>query len=97
MYLDRVFEHARMNLDPAVRAEIRARARAAVLGAFVADAASMPLHWIYDSNHLNSLVGNQDPAFFSPPSCPFYQVSAGHLALQTECGNRFGIVCVFGD
>ena len=26
----------------------RERARAAILGGFVADAATMPLHWIYD-------------------------------------------------
>jgi hypothetical protein len=34
----------------------RARAKAAVLGAFVADAASCPLQWIYDLAALSSLL-----------------------------------------
>jgi hypothetical protein len=50
------------------------RARSAILGAFVADAATMPLHWIYDRDQLKSIIGDKasTPEFFNPPSCPFY-------------------------
>lgn len=51
---------------------IRERARAALLAAFTADAATAPLHWIYDVNQLAGLVGNGSPLFYSPWSCPFY-------------------------
>jgi hypothetical protein len=53
---------------------VRARARAAVLGAFVADAATMPLHWIYDVQRIQQLVGDAAPTFYHPPSCPYYDV-----------------------
>lgn len=56
------------------RAAVRARSRAAVLGAFVADAATMPLHWIYDVQRIEQLVGDAAPTFFQPPSCPYYDV-----------------------
>jgi ADP-ribosylglycohydrolase len=60
------------------------RKTAALLGAFVADAASMPLHWIYDQAALRALVGdNPDPLFFSPPSCPYYNSRS-----PTEEGNE---------
>eukprot|EP00123_Amoebidium_parasiticum_P013351 comp21908_c0_seq1/m.31454 comp21908_c0_seq1/g.31454 ORF comp21908_c0_seq1/g.31454 comp21908_c0_seq1/m.31454 type:complete len:340 (-) comp21908_c0_seq1:351-1370(-) len=50
--------------------------RDAVVGAFVADVATMPLHWIYDDAKIKELVGGEsDPEFFSPPSCPFYNNS----------------------
>jgi hypothetical protein len=58
-----------------VSLEIRARAKAAVIGAFVADAASMPLHWIYEVGKIDSLVESNAPEFFDPPSCPFYEVT----------------------
>jgi hypothetical protein len=59
---------------------VRARARAAVLGAFVADAATMPLHWIYDVQRIEQLVGDGAPTFFHPPSCPYYDVRFTHIA-----------------
>jgi hypothetical protein len=52
----------------------------AIRGALVADAASMGLHWIYDTAKLKQLVDaspTKDPAFFDPPSCPFYQSATG--------------------
>lgn len=38
-------------------AVIKAKAQAAILGSFVADAAAMPLHWIYDTSEIARLVG----------------------------------------
>jgi len=53
------------------------RAIAAIVGAFVADAAAMPLHWIYDVNEIKRLVGNNPPEFYYPPSCPYYKYAEG--------------------
>ena len=36
--------------------EIKRRAKAAIIGAFVADAATMPLHWIYDTEKIQNLL-----------------------------------------
>ena len=51
-----------------------------MLGAFVADAATMPLHWIYDTAALAAKVDGGEPAFFEPPSCPFYNYEPGRLS-----------------
>lgn len=60
------------------------RARAAVLGAFLADAATGGLHWIYDQDKLKGLVQSNAkadaPEFFAPPSCPYYQLEVGDLS-----------------
>lgn len=56
---------------------VKSRAKAAILGGFVADAATMPLHWIYDVEKIKELVGNKNPEFFNPPSCPFYTYELG--------------------
>ncbi|KAI8465601.1 MAG: ADP-ribosylation/Crystallin J1 [Monoraphidium minutum] len=58
---------------------VRARAKAAVLGGIVADAATMPLHWIYDVPKMNQLLADAGrspaaPEFFPTPSCPFYNL-----------------------
>lgn len=70
----------------------RARAQAAVLGAFVADAASCPLQGIYDLSVLSSLLSPsspaeegwefdrtkmRDPAFYPVPSCPWFDYPVG--------------------
>lgn len=57
--------------------EIKQRALASIMAAMVADAAAMPLHWIYDVNQIKQLVGNGVPEFFNPPSCPFYKYQPG--------------------
>ncbi|KAG9404107.1 hypothetical protein AC1031_005646 [Aphanomyces cochlioides] len=56
------------------------RAVVAALSGFVSDAASMPLHWIYDPNELANLVAGKDPAFFSPPASKFYNYPLGALS-----------------
>ena len=45
----------------------------ALVAAFVADAAAMPLHWIYDTNAIADILaaGNtSDPAFFPVSHAP---------------------------
>lgn len=50
----------------------------AIAGAAVADAAAMPLHWIYDTSIIASKVAKgMNPEFFDPPSCPFYNYPEG--------------------
>jgi len=65
---------------------IKARAEAAILGAFLADAATMPLHWIYDTNQIKRLVGTGVPEFFKPNSCPFYKIAEGENAIYGQQG-----------
>ncbi|GFR42156.1 hypothetical protein Agub_g3008 [Astrephomene gubernaculifera] len=61
------------------------RARAALLGAFIADAATSPLHWIYNRTILrDTLTKPVDhtaaPEFFERPSCLFYKAVVGALS-----------------
>lgn len=48
-----------------------------LLGGFVADAAAMPLHWVYDTAKIARLVGTGVPEFFSPPQNAFYTQPLG--------------------
>mmetsp|Transcript_13840 Transcript_13840/g.16680 ORF Transcript_13840/g.16680 Transcript_13840/m.16680 type:complete len:399 (+) Transcript_13840:262-1458(+) len=62
--------------------EIRTRAVAGIVGAYVADAASMGLHWIYDTNDIATKLEQggrtaASPEFFEPPSSPFYTYKSG--------------------
>eukprot|EP00050_Salpingoeca_kvevrii_P007858 m.299110 g.299110 ORF g.299110 m.299110 type:complete len:346 (+) comp14040_c0_seq1:2-1039(+) len=56
------------------------RALAAIVGAFVGDAASMPLHWIYNTTKIKQMVGQNPPEFYSPPSCPYYNYTEGSFS-----------------
>ncbi|CAH0485361.1 unnamed protein product [Peronospora farinosa] len=59
------------------------RALAAITGGFVADAATMGLHWIYDDEKMKQLAvahGSAGPEFYEPPSCPFYSYESGALS-----------------
>jgi ADP-ribosylglycohydrolase len=49
----------------------------AVVGSLVADAATMGLHWIYNTQRIKEIVGEGHPEFFIPPSCPFYSYESG--------------------
>ena len=51
-----------------------------MIGSFVADAATMPLHWIYSSDKIRDLLDGKDPEFFPKPSSPFYQYPLGELS-----------------
>ncbi|EOD07762.1 hypothetical protein EMIHUDRAFT_218325 [Emiliania huxleyi CCMP1516] len=64
---------------PLLDAAASHRALHAVVGSFVADAASMPLHWIYNTSKVAQLVATAggDPAFFPTPSCPYYDYPFG--------------------
>ena len=61
------------------------RARAAIIGGFIADAATMGLHLIYDQAAIENLVKErikinqtiEGPEFFDPPASAFYDYSTG--------------------
>ena len=57
----------------------RERLLGCVLGAAVADSASMPLHWVYDVPLLRKLVGERraDAAFLAKPADAFYTYAHG--------------------
>lgn len=58
--------------------ELEERRIAAVVGALVADAAAQPLHWNYDIDKLNSILGDKkEIAFWEPSSNPFYCIPTG--------------------
>jgi len=56
---------------------IAARASLAIQASFLADAASMPLHWIYSQDKIKEIVGKDSTAFFPTHSCPFYKYPLG--------------------
>jgi ADP-ribosylglycohydrolase len=58
--------------------------KAAIIGAFVADAATMPLHWIYSPDEIRGKLDGRDPEFFDPPSSPFYDYKLGQLSPYGE-------------
>ncbi len=54
------------------------RIRGAILGAAVADAASRPLHWIYDPEKMESLLKTGfQPEFWPTSESPFYTLPTG--------------------
>ncbi|GAX82764.1 hypothetical protein CEUSTIGMA_g10190.t1 [Chlamydomonas eustigma] len=60
------------------------RARAALLGAFVADAATMGLHWVYNQTELHMMLearGIQEwPEFMTPPASKYYEYESGRFS-----------------
>lgn len=61
------------------------RAKAALLGGLVADAATMGLHWIYKPEVQAEAIAARpssatEPEFHEPPACPFYKVPSGEFS-----------------
>lgn len=71
------------NLDDAKK-----RAVSSVVGSRVADAATRPMHWLYDIPKLLSIVGNTAPEFWPENCSPFYSIATG----KTSCYNDVGFV-----
>ncbi len=66
-------------------AAVKARAKAALIGALVADAATMPLHWIYKPEALSAALAQRpgaeaSPEFHTPHACPFYSAPLGDFS-----------------
>jgi len=61
------------------------RAQNIVRLSFLSDAATMPLHWIYDQNKITSILtsnpnGNNNPIFYPILSCAYYNYHFGYLS-----------------
>lgn len=68
-------------------ATVRGRAKAALLGAFVADAACMGLHWL-PAKAIAALLAERKlqyrPEFLDPPACQAYHYKSGGLSPLAE-------------
>ncbi len=57
------------------------------LGATVADAASRPLHWVYDPKKLKRYIkGKKDIAFLKQNKSPFYSIKTGDVSGYNDVG-----------
>ena len=57
------------------------------LGAAVADAASRPLHWVYDEKKLKSYIKNKKTiTFLKENKCPFYSIKTGEVSGYNAVG-----------
>ena len=56
----------------------------AIIGAVVADAASLPLQWIYDGKKMKEIVGDKPPEFWAESHCPFYSLPTGSVCCYTD-------------
>lgn len=65
-------------------APLKKRAVSAVIGAAVGDAASRPMHWLYDRKTLEEIVGVKDPAFWPESVSPFYTLPTGRRSCYNE-------------
>ena len=63
--------------------DLRIDASNMIICSLAADAATMGLHWIYNSQDILAKVSASQTGkatFFQPPSCPFYQYETGRLS-----------------
>ena len=60
------------------------RALGGVIGSYVADDATMPLHWIYNTDSIAKKVGAGNPEFYPKPSCMFYSYKLGPSSLPPK-------------
>jgi len=67
--------------------EIEARA-SVVLGALVADAAAMGLHWLYDPERIASIAGQQEPVFL-PAERRHFDGAKGYFAHEGKQAGEF--------
>tara|TARA_B100000989_G_scaffold191807_1_gene144597 strand:- start:146 stop:448 length:303 start_codon:yes stop_codon:yes gene_type:complete len=57
------------------------------LGATVADAASRPLHWVYNQKKLQSYIkGKKDFSFLKKNKSPFYNIKTGKVSGYNDIG-----------
>jgi len=55
-----------------------------IIGAVVADAASLPLEWIYQDDKMKEIVGDSNPEFWPESKCPFFTVPTGKISCYTD-------------
>ena len=58
-----------------------------LLGATIADAATRPLHWVYDPKKLNKYIkGKKEIAFLKKNRSPFYSIKTGNVSGYNDVG-----------
>ena len=63
------------------------RAVASVVGSAVADAATRPVHWLYDRSKLESIISpTADSAFWPESLSPFYSLPTGRRSCYNDLG-----------
>ena len=68
---------------------VKQRAVASIVGSAVADAATRPIHWLYDRSKLESIISpTADSAFWPESFSPFYTLPTG----RRSCYNDLGFV-----
>lgn len=60
------------------------RAVGAIVGSFVADAATRPFHWLYDKAEMEAVVKNHDPEFWHLNQSPFYTIPTGRRSCYSD-------------
>jgi len=75
---------SKLLLDVAALPEVAKKKISCVLGAVVADAASLPLEWIYKDQTMLEIVGDKNPEFWPESHCPFYTVPTGSVSCYTD-------------
>jgi len=65
--------------------QIEVRKQGAILGALVADAASLGFHWLYDAERI-SQIGGETPEFFAPDKCHYKDVAGFFAHSMKEVG-----------
>jgi len=63
---------------------IQQRCVAACVGSSVGDAATRPFHWLYDRVKLESIVKDEDPAFWPTSESPFYTLETGRRSCYND-------------
>lgn len=65
--------------------DISQRKVCALIGATVGDAACRPLHWIYNQETLDNILGDEKtPEFWPESKSPFYTIPLGHRSCYNE-------------
>jgi len=75
---------SKLLIDVAALPELAKRKVSCILGAVVADAASLPLEWIYKDQTMLDIVGDKNPEFWPESHCPFYTVPVGSVSCYTD-------------
>ncbi|XP_071499977.1 crystallin J1A-like [Diadema antillarum] len=61
-----------------IMSSVTSRAAGAIVGSFIADAACLPVHWMYDQDELAAAVSKYPtPEFIPEPAGPFYRLPTG--------------------
>lgn len=67
---------------------------AMLLGALVANAASLGLHWLYDPDRIAQIATKRGTAAFAPVDAAFFEGAKGYFA---HAGRHAGMLTQYGE